>query len=238
MICSGQAPVHAVGVSLSSKFVHVGYDPDFRPFTFREGDRATGLAIEIVRAVFGRAGHAVEFAPVAHAVQDAALEAGEISAIAFSAATVDRRKRRDFSAPMFLSGGAWYFPAGPASPAGRPPAGACVSTPAKGPLVAEIEADYPDLVVVRVETYPEALQAVLDGRADVAALNYSMGTALARRDFPGRFALPRGPFKPVPAALTVAKGSHAQLLAAFDRALATLKDEGAVAEIESRWLNG
>jgi hypothetical protein len=38
--------------------------------------------------------------------------------------------------------------------------------------------------------------------------------------------------------LTVAKGSHAQLLAAFDRALATLKDEGAVAEIESRWLNG
>ena len=51
--------------------------------------------------------------------------------------------------------------------------------------IEKLEAD-----MIAVETYAEALNAVIAGAADRAALNFHVGSTLAQRNHPGRFALP------------------------------------------------
>jgi ABC-type amino acid transport substrate-binding protein len=221
---------------MSTGFPRVAYDPDFAPFAFDDGGRPAGLAVEIVAAAFARAGRAAAFVAVPHALQDAALAGGEVDAVALKGVTGARTGDYDFSAPMFVSGGAWFSSAERSAPDPRPSAGARVATPAKGPLVAELAGLFPDLDVLKVDTYAEALRAVLDGRADVAALGLQVGIVIARRDFAGKFCLPQAPFKPIPMAVATAKGRDRPLLAAFDRALAALKADGTIAAIEARWM--
>lgn len=228
--------VYAEGFAMPKGCVRVAYDRDFSPFTFQDGERPGGLAVDIVGAVLAHVGRAVEFIPIAHASQDAALAAGDVDALAFKGVTASRLDQFDFSAAMFVSGGSWFYPAAGPAPKNRPSKGVRVATPTKGPLGAEIKELFADLIVVKVETYADSLRAVLEDKADLAALGLQIGTALARRDFAERFHLPRAPFKPIPMALAVAKGKSAPLLDEFDKSLAALKRQGTIATIESRWL--
>lgn len=116
-------------------------------------------------------------------------------------------------------------------------AGQTIVTPGQGPLAAQIRRDYPQINLLTVESYDAALNAVLDGRADVAALNFQVGQQLVARKYSGKFALPEQPYTKLPFAFAVAKGRQGELLQAVDRSLAVLRQDGTVDCVAERWLD-
>ncbi len=213
-----------------------GYEPDFAPLTFADENGACGLIIDLLAQAFRGFGSTIDFVPVGLPRHEAALFAGEVDGLAFKAIIRERAGDFDFSAPLIDSGAAWFvLPGGPPGE-DHPPAHARLATPAKGPLIAQLRVDFPGSDFVAVETYAEALGSVAEGKADRAALNFHIGCYLARRDFPGRFELPVAPFHSLPIGFAVAKGTHADTLDKFNRALLEMWAAGGVAEIERRWL--
>ena len=214
--------------------LRVGYEADFAPLTFTEDSEAEGLVIDTLNLAFGRIGCVAEYVAVALPKQETAVAEGEIDAIAFKAVIPERAASYDFSKPITTSGAAWFTHDG--IPFGKnPSAGSRIATPGAGPLLAQLRRDYPDLVYPDVDTYAESLDAVISGTADCAALNFHVGCYLANRDHPGRFNLPDTPFQKLSLALAVAKSANASLLRDFDAALAELREDGSLGEIEKRW---
>ena len=171
----------------------IGHDPDFPPLNFVENGASRGLVIDIVEELFPRIAREAVFVPMPLAQLEAAL-AADIDGIAFQGIVPERRARLDFAQPYFDSGGAWFVRTGSPLPAD----GARVVTPAAGPLAGEVARKFPGLRLAKVASYHDALNAVLAGKADAAALNQQVGAYLCRRDFADAFTLPDRPFSPVP----------------------------------------
>ncbi len=215
--------------------LRVGYEADFAPLTFTEDGNARGLVVESLNRAFDLAGCTADFVAVALPAQDKAVAERGIDAIAFKAVIPERAASYDFSNSIATSGAAWFARDG--IPLGESPsAGSTIATPGAGPLLAQLRRVYPDLVYLDVETYAESLDAVVGGSADCAALNFHVGCYLANRDHADRFTLPNAPFQELALALAVAKGTHASLLRDLDTALAELRKDGSLDEIEQRWV--
>lgn len=217
--------------------LRIGFHQPFEPFGFMEGERATGWLVELVSAAMARGAIAHSFVPLPIARAGEALLAGEVDVLAYQGITPARQAEMDFSEPLVQTGAA-LFTLMPAAPAASLDAlhGKRIATPKAGPLYAEISRSHPDITVLDGVSYPESLRAVLDGRADAAALNLQAGLRLARQSFAGKFALPEVPYATLPLALAVAKGRRPVLLQTFNQALAELKSSGEADELERRWL--
>jgi ABC-type amino acid transport substrate-binding protein len=213
----------------------VGHDPDFPPFAWYAGRESRGWLIELVAAALTRARVKATFVPTPLPRLETALESGEIDAIAFHGVVPERRIKLAYSAPLIASGGAWFLPETTTWVDEDPPAGASVATPERGPLAGVIAQRYPRVKLVKVADYPAALNAALDGKADAAALNIHVGAYLVRRDFAGRFHLPKKPFLSIDLAFCCLAGAHDDLLAAIDTALAALRKEGVTADLEQKY---
>jgi ABC-type amino acid transport substrate-binding protein len=224
------------GIRVAQASIRVGHDPDFPPFGWRAGDESRGWLIELVGAALTRARIRPRFVPTPLPRLDAALERGELDAIAFHGVVPERKIKFAHSAPLVVSGGAWFVPETTAWPEGSPPDGAAVATPERGPLVGVIGRLYPSVTVVKVADYPAALNAALDGKADAAALNLHVGSYLIRRDYAGRFHLPNRPFLPIDMAFCCLAGEQDELLSAIDGALAALRREGVTADLERKYM--
>lgn len=215
--------------------LRVGHDPDFPPFGWHAGGESRGWLIELVGAALTRARVKPTFVPTPLPLLDTALERGEIDAIAFHGVVPERKIKYAHSAPLLASGGAWFVPEHAAWLGDDPPEGASVATPERGPLVGVLGRLYPGVRVVKVADYPAALNAALDGTADAAALNMHVGAYLVRRDFAGRFHLPRRPFLAIDMAFCCLAGERDDLLAAVDSALAALRKEGVTTDLERKY---
>jgi len=216
--------------------VRIGYEADFAPLTFREDGDACGFVIEILTLIFARIGRTAEYIPVPLPDQEKALAAGTIDAIAFKAVIPERAAAYDFSAPITVSGAAWFARDGIITD-GCPSPGSRIATPGAGPLLAQLRSRYPDFDYPAVGTYAEALDAVIDGAADCAALNFHVGRYLAERDHPGIFSLPEAPFQTLDLAMATAKDKDASMMRDFDRALAELGKDGTLRAVERRWIS-
>ncbi len=218
--------------------VRIAHDGDFPPLTFVEGGRSRGLVIDLAVDVLARAGYEPDFVAVKLADHETALRAGTADAVAFKAMVPRFAATYDQSSPLLTTGAAWFAPARNGLPEGGPPDGARVVTPASGPLVDLLKHDYPRVDLATVGTYAEALGSVVDGAADIAALNFHIGAYLARRDYPEAFAIPAAPFDRQPIAFCVLKGQNGELLDAFDTALRQALADGLGRRLERQWLGG
>ncbi len=219
--------------------LRIGFHQPFEPFGFMEGERATGWLVELVSATLLHGAAAHRFVPLPIARAGEALLAGEVDALAYQGVTPARQAEMDFSDPLVQTGAALFLPQ-PAAPAMSLDAlrGKRIATPKAGPLYAEIMRSHPDISVLDGVSYPDSFRAVLEGRADAAALNFQAGLRLARQSFAGKFALPEAPYATLPLALAVAKGRRPVLLQTFNQSLAALRASGAADELERRWLGG
>ena len=216
----------------------IGHDDPFEPFAFTEHGQSRGMLVEAVAAALARVGITPTFRPLPLAAVEAELAAGTVDALAFKGVTEQRRKVMDFSAPLMITGGAAFARPGlPAAANLAAYAGRTIVTPAQGPLAAEIARTHPQLKLITVESYDAALAAVLDSRADVAALNFQVGTRLINQKHRGLFTMPAEPYQRLPLAFAVAKGRNAELLAAFDSGLAAIVADGSLDVITRRWLS-
>lgn len=216
----------------------VGYEGDFAPLTFVEGGQARGLVIDLLSEAFDRIGVGADFVTVPLPEHEEAIRSGKIDTVAFKAITPERQRDYDFSIPITTTGAAWFASASKPVEGSRPLSGSRLTTPAAGPLIAQLRRNFPDCSFVDVNSYAEALNAVIDGKADYAALNFHMGCYLANRDHAGRFHLPDAPFQQMAIGFALAKGSNADFLVRFNRALNEMHSAGMVEAVERRWLTG
>jgi ABC-type amino acid transport substrate-binding protein len=188
--------------------ITLGYLDPFRPFCWSEGGRARGRFIDALHdRVPNRV--ALSFLPGPLDALPRWLAEGRIDAIAAKAVTAERGAAFAFSEPLLETAAALFAPDGsvPPLPAALAP-GARIATPAGGPLAALLARLAPEAQVLPTADYAAAFAAVLDGRADVAALNADAGDALR----PAGIGPPGPRFAPLGLAVAVPAGDPERVL--------------------------
>lgn len=83
----------------------IGTDTSFPPFEYKEGNKYTGIDIEIMEAIGKLEGFEVEFKPMDFGGLIPALQSGQLDGvIAGASITEERKKTVDFSEPYYESG--------------------------------------------------------------------------------------------------------------------------------------
>lgn len=223
---------------MAATAIRIAHDADFAPLAFAEGGVSRGLVVELLTEILARIDHAPEFVVVPLAGHEAALRSGEVDAVAFKAVIAEFAEIYHQSAPVVITGAAWFARHDNDRVGSDPPAGARVVTPGRGPLVGSLTRDHSHLALSVVDSYAEALAAVAGGSADVAALNFHVGCYLARRDHAETISVPVAPFELLPIAFCVLKSQNKGLPRAFDSALAEVLGGGIGERLERRWLDG
>ncbi len=199
------------------KTITVGYNPDFAPFAFERGGVASGLVIERLSAILTGARIPFVLSPVSLPEMIATLCAGGVDLLAGIASIPQRHPSMALSRPIAMSGGAWFTPGSGSWPSDadlenshRPPWRAV--TPATGPLVDIIRERFPLVQLQTCGDYEAALQTVINGGADAAALNWQVGRMLCEQQHPSLFHSARAPFCAIPLAIATRSGDPDRIL--------------------------
>jgi ABC-type amino acid transport substrate-binding protein len=183
---------------------------------------ATGLQLNVL-------------ADVAIYVDGHAFVAGD--ALAYKGITPARLASIDFSEPIMISGGATFTRPGLLPSADlRQFDGMRVVTTRHGPLWRHLQTEHPALQLLPAEHYQQALEMVLRGEADLAALNMHAGRAIAQRLFPGQLGLPQLPYMPLRTGFALRRGAHPELLLRFNAALAAARADGRWQAVHDHWV--
>jgi cystine transport system substrate-binding protein len=216
------------------KLAHI---ENFEPFSVVKEGKSEGLAIDIITEAVARVNLKVLFVGTHQDKLDDLLSKGQVDGLAFLGINPERQETYDFSEPYLMSGGA-LFVKWPNPPSFDLKAfeGRTVATPKKGPLAGYIGKKFPKVkAVTDVKSYMETLQAVVDGKADAAALNTQSGSVLAAQMFPGKFALPEKGFLEVPIGVGVLKGKQGLLLTKFNKGLKIVLSDGTYDTLVKKW---
>lgn len=218
------------------RVITLAYDDPFPPLAFNDEGTAKGAAIDILSEAL--VGIQVRFIPSPMDRVKHLLDAREADGIAFYAITPEREIVFEFSDSFLLTGAALFVKSPEPAPSGLAECqGKRIVTPKTGPLSKFIESKAPEAALLLVKDYRESLEAVLEGKADAAALNIHVGGDLIQRKFTGQFSIPQKPFLELPLAVAMLKGSDPLLLRQINEGLRRLKKEGAYAGILERWLS-
>ena len=125
------------------------------------------------------------------------LAAGQVDILAAMAKTEERTKVLAFSKPLIVSGGAWFMGKGN-HPLIEDELPKTIVTPKVGPLVAQVSTLYPEINIILTDDYDSALQDVIAGKADAAALNWHVGKMMVAQKYGGQFHVPKAPFNTMP----------------------------------------
>lgn len=216
------------------RLVHIR---SFEPFAKVKEGKSEGLAIDILTAIFAKANLEVVFIGEQQDKAEDLLFKGEAEGLAFFGINPARKSTFDFTNPYLISGGALF------TKAPNPPCsdlkeleGKTVATPLKGPLAEYIREKFPKVnLYTDVNDYQATLEAVLNGKADAAALNTQVGAVLAQNLFPGKFSLPSKGFLEVPIGVAVLKGKQDRLLIRFNEGLRAILADGTYDKIITKW---
>ena len=158
-------------------------------------------------------------------------------ALAYKGITPARLASIDFSEPIMISGGATFTRPGLLPSADlRQFDGMRVVTTRHGPLWRHLQTEHPALQFLPAEHYQQALEMVLRGEADLAALNMHAGRAIAQRLFPGQLGLPQLPYMPLRTGFALRRGAHPELLLRFNAALAAARADGRWQAVHDHWV--
>jgi ABC-type amino acid transport substrate-binding protein len=214
--------------------ITVGFEPDFLPLTSLSDTKPGGMIIDILQEIFTRAGQTVEFIPTPLAKHMTALGQGKIDAIAFKAITPGHARGCIFSHSLIKTGAAWFAPIATPWPSKT---GSKITTPGTGPLAATLRSKYPQFEIIETASYDASLKAAASGQADVATLNFHIGSYLVQRGYQNKILLPAEPYEELDVALAVIEGDPKNILEKFNAALDDINVNGRIAEIERSWLS-
>jgi len=227
-------PTSAGAAEATVRLTHI---ESFEPFAVVEKGTSKGLTVDILTEALSRVGIKAVFSGQPQEKEQEMVLKGEADGVAFFAINPERKKSFDFSDPYLITGGA-LFVRSPAPPCNslKGLEGKTVATPLKGPLAGYIKKNFPAVrVLTDVKDYKATLQAVLDGKADAAALNTQVGAVLARSAFPGKFTMPEKGFLEIPVGVAVAKGTHGDFLAKLNEGLKAIMADGTYDRILAKW---
>ena len=221
----------------SSAVLRVGLDVPYEPFGVIQDGQVTGMLVELVGLLLNDLGIAHRFDAMPLADTEPALAEGRVDALAYKGITPARLASIDFSEPIMISGGATFTRPGLLPSADlRQFDGMRVVTTRHGPLWRHLLTEHPALQLLPAEHYQQALEMVLRGEADLAALNMHAGRAIAQRLFPGQLGLPQLPYMPLRTGFALRRGAHPELLLRFNAALAAARADGRWQAVHDRWV--
>lgn len=221
----------------SSAVLRVGLDVPYEPFGVIQDGQVTGMLVELVGLLLNDLGIAHRFDAMPLADTEPALAEGRVDALAYKGITPARLASIDFSEPIMISGGATFTRPGLLPSADlRQFDGMRVVTTRHGPLWRHLQTEHPALQLLPAEHYQQALEMVLRGEADLAALNMHAGRAIAQRLFPGQLGLPQLPYMPLRTGFALRRGAHPELLLRFNAALAAARADGRWQAVHDRWV--
>lgn len=143
--------------------------PQLPPVALRtgDGDALGGFAVELTKLAADRVDVEVEFRMLGNVdAVVAALEAGEVDAVAGLAGREDLMRIADGTEPISWSGGVFVVPAD-SDVVGVDDLGPKVSTIIGSPLEGVLRAQYPDFEIVPTDNVADGVAALIDGRIDV-----------------------------------------------------------------------
>ena len=196
-----------------TKIFRLAHVDHFPPFAVAREGKSEGLAIEILDRALATVDMAAVYIPDnLDNVQDL-VQQDRADGIAVFAVNPERRKTYEFSDPILITGGGLFAKiSGPHVLDLEACGGKKVCTPLKGPLTGFIRTGFPKVNLVTVRDYPDALETVLRGEADAAALNFHVGIIMVNEQFPGKFAIPEKNFLSTPLAVAAIKGKKTYML--------------------------
>ena len=217
--------------------LRIGLDVPYEPFGLMQDGQVSGMLVELVGMLLADLGLAHRFVPMPLADTEPALAEGRVDALAYKGITPARLASIDFSEPIMISGGATFTRPGllPSDNL-RQFDGMRVVTTRHGPLWRHLQTEHPALQLLPAEHYQQALEMVLRGEADLAALNMHAGRAIAQRLFPGQLGLPQLPYMPLRTGFALRRGSHPELLLRFNAALVAARADGRWQAVHDRWV--
>ena len=208
----------------------------FYPYAFMREGRPTGLALDLLAEVLAGEGIEADFAGLDMDGVEAELKSGAAQGAAVAGVTRERREWLDFSAPLCRSeAGLFGLRRKPARFSLDDYARRTISTPGRGPLADFIRARAPEVILLLVDDYRAALNAVINGKAEAAALNTPVGRELVEAEFPGRFRIPDRPILVIDLAAAAPKGKNQDLIAAVNRGLQKTAADGILRRLMKKW---
>ena len=208
-------------------FIRMGFNPDFFPFTHCRNGKPGGMLIDIINMVLTGGKYSIDKISCdmeSHLLQ---LENGEIDAFLGIAVTDERNASLNFTQPLIRTGGAWFV----LSEAGDICSAKKVVTPRSGPLTSIITRLYPHMKVLPSANYSEALELVVKGEVDAAALNYHVGKNMVLDRYPGKFVIPKEMFQELDLAVAFKDDAPGELLDFFNDRIEFLGENGSLKHI-------
>ena len=218
------------------KEIKLAYVDPFPPFAYSRSGKSEGFGIDVLDAALTEMDMRAIYVPKGLDVIKNALHSGEADGIAVYAVTPERQKIYDYSDLVVQTGAGLFVTAseGPGFDLDDS-AGKTVCTPKEGPLTNLIKMRFPDVKLETVLDYPAALEAVVRGKADGAALNFHVGATLANELYPGQFNMPERMFLETPMAVAALRGKKGDQLKLISRGLKRVKEKGTLRAITDKW---
>lgn len=215
--------------------IKLAYTDPFPPFAYSRSGKSEGFVIEILNAALTEMDMRAIYSPKGLEGTKKALHSGEVDGIAVFAVTPERQKVYDYSDPVIQTGAGLFvtLSEGPFDLGAS--ADKTVCTPKEGPLADLMKVRFPALNLETVLDYPAALESVVRGKADGAALNFHVGARLAKELFPGQFKMPEKMFFETPLAVAALKGKKDKLLKRVNKGLNKNKAKGTLRMITEKW---
>jgi PAS domain S-box-containing protein len=228
------SPVAALGLPVEGAprpLVVVG-DDDYRPLTYLDAGKPSGLDVEVAQALGPLLGRPVQIDLLDWQVAQAKVRSGEADVLLGISVTEERKAAFDFTSAVSEHEFGLFFRAGELLPLDGL-AGRRVGVTRAGYPRTVLERT-PGVTVVPVEGYRDGFDRLLAGGIDAFACDLWVGMESLRSNHLSGIVTSGQPIARQPYALAVRKGDRA-LLEALERALARARREGTLSRITARW---
>lgn len=224
--------------SAQADTINVGMSGGYFPFTFVKLDVLQGFEVDLIEAIAAETGDEVNFVTMSFSGLIGALDAGRIDTIANQITiTPEREAKFAFSQPYVFDGAQVVVKKGnEGTITGVADLSGKTVAVNLGSNYEELLNELPNAAEIDVRTYDSNIaQDTALGRVDAFVMDRVSSTQLIAES-PLPLALAGKPFSEIRNALPFRKDAEsAPVLARFDAAITTLRENGTLAEISNKW---
>jgi PAS domain S-box-containing protein len=207
-------------------------DQDYPPLSYRDGDAASGMDVEIARALSGKLGRDIRVVVMDWDLAQQKVLRGEADGLLSMSVSPDRQALFDFTDSTITHDFGIFVRRGGLANTGPVELSGKRIGVTPGGLPRRLLAPAHDLVLIR--NYEDGFARLASGAIDAVAADRWVGAyTLERGGFRGIVAT-GPPFATLPGGIAVRKGQRA-LVDDLDAAVRVLKSDGTLEQIQERW---
>lgn len=209
-------------------------DKDYPPLTYLENQQPTGMAVDVVKALAGPMKRPIRIELMDWDVAQQKVLDGQADALLELSATEDRQKLFDFASATFTHQFGFVIPENRTSTWNAYDiAGKTIGVTAGG-FPRRLLASRQDLKLVIIDNYQDGFERLAAGKLDAVAADVWVAAYLIEKGRIAGVSIVGAPFASAQSAIAVKKGNTA-LLRQITDGINSLREDGTLARIESKW---